>query len=118
MISSKEFLIKVARNELESVNTYLAPLGIQEDVDGQLSAEELSREAAEDLELEELSDAVSKKSVTAIAAASRVAHEANRARRDINIAKASHKQLMLGIYRTMYQRKLKLERKIQEETYA
>ena len=70
MISSRDFLIKVAKNELESVNSYLAPLGIQEDVDGQLSKEDLDRAKAEDLELEELSDAISKKSTMAVAAAS------------------------------------------------
>ena len=44
-----------------------------------------------------------------IAATARLIHEANRFRRDYNIAVASHKQLMLGTYRTLYQRKKKLE---------
>ena len=116
MKSSADFLILSDRKELDTVNDYLEAAGVKEDHTGDMIEEDLDRFAVEELEREEISDALVKNAVTAIAAASRQAHEANRSRRDINIATASHKKLMMGVYRTMYQRKLKLERKIQEAT--
>lgn len=116
MMSSSDFLLTAMRHELDAINEYLIPAGIKEEKTGELSVKDLSRSEAEQVELREIGDAIAKKSMPALAAAMRLAHEANRAKRDITIAESSHKKLMLGIYRTMYQRKLKLERRIQEET--
>lgn len=116
MKSSADFLLETAKYELDIVNKYLVPAGIQESHTADLTAEDLSRKKAEDQEIQEISKALTKNSTPKVAAAARVAHEANRARRDINIAEASHKQLLLGVYRTMYQRKLKLEKYVKENT--
>lgn len=116
--ASFRFLEAATRKELYEVNEFLKTLGIQNDQDGIILPEQLSRFKAEEVEREELSKALTANSNPVTAAAARLAHEANRARRDIAIAQASHKAMLLGIYRTMYQRKLKLERKIQEENYV
>jgi hypothetical protein len=116
--TSIEFLELATRAELSSINELLKVAGIQDDVDGTIKAEQLSRKVAEPVVFEEISEALAQNSLPVVAAATRIAHEANRARRDIAIATATHKDLMLGVYRTMYQRKLKLERKIQEEQYV
>lgn len=106
------------RAELASVNAYLKAAGIQNDQDGTIRPDQLSRHKAEEVEREEISKALTINSNPVTAAVARLAHEANRCRRDISIAQASHKKLILGIYQTMYQRKLKLERRIQEENYV
>lgn len=116
--ASFRFLEAATRKELYEVNEFLKTLGIQNDQDGIILPEQLSRYKAEEVEREELSKALTANSNPVTAAAARLAHEANRARRDIAIAQTSHKAMLLGIYRTMYQRKLKLERKIQEENYV
>lgn len=116
--ASFRFLEAATRKELYEVNEFLKTLGIQNDQDGIILPEQLSRYKAEEVEREELSKALTANSNPVTAAAARLAHEANRARRDIVIAQTSHKAMLLGIYRTMYQRKLKLERKIQEENYV
>lgn len=116
--ASFRFLEAATRKELYEVNEFLKTLGIQNDQDGVILPEQLSRLKAEEVEREELSKALTANSNPVTAAAARLAHEANRARRDIAIAQTSHKAMLLGIYRTMYQRKLKLERKIQEENYV
>ena len=115
---SFKMLELATRAELASVNSYLKAAGIQNDTDGTIRADQLSRANAEEVERAEISKALTANSNPLTAAVARLAHEANRCRRDISIAQASHKKLMLGIYQTMYQRKLKLERRIQEENYV
>ena len=117
---SKSFkMLELAtRAELASINDFLKIAGIQNDQDGIIRPDQLSRQNAEEEEREEISKALAVKSNLVTASIARVTHEANRCRRDISIAQASHKRLMLGIYQTMYQRKLKLERCIQEESYV
>ena len=117
-MKSDAFLEQATRAELASINEMLSVAAVENDIDGTLTAEQLSRAAAEKEELAEIGEALTQNSLPVLAAAARLVHEANRARRDIAIAKASHKDLMLGVYRTMYQRKLKLERKIQEGGYV
>ena len=115
---SFKMLELATRAELSSVNDYLKAAGIQNDQDGTIRPDQLSRAKAEEVERAEVSKALTVNSNPLTAAVARLAHEANRCRRDISIAQASHKKLMLGIYQTMYQRKLKLERRIQEENYV
>ena len=115
---SFKMLELATRAELSSVNDYLKTAGIQNDQDGTIRPDQLSRQNAEEVEREEISKALTVNSNPVTAAVARLAHEANRCRRDISIAQASHKKLILGIYQTMYQRKLKLERRIQEENYV
>ena len=115
MKSSDKFLMETTRYELDAINAFLKPAGISEAPTAKITAEDLDRAAAEGQQLTEINDALAKNASTEVAAAARLIHESNRARRDINIAEASHKRLLLGMYRTMYQRKLKLERKIQED---
>ena len=115
---SFKMLELATRAELSSVNDYLKAAGIQNDQDGTIRPDQLSRQNAEEVERQEISKALTVNSNPVTAAVARLAHEANRCRRDISIAQASHKRLMLGIYQTMYQRKLKLERRIQEENYV
>ena len=115
---SFKMLELATRAELSSVNDYLKAAGIQNDQDGIILPDQLSRYKAEEVEREEISKALTVNSNPVTAAVARLAHEANRCRRDISIAQASHKKLILGIYQTMYQRKLKLERRIQEENYV
>lgn len=115
---SFKMLELATRAELSSVNDYLKAAGIQNDQDGTIRPDQLSRQNAEEVEREEISKALTVNSNPVTAAVARLAHEANRCRRDISIAQASHKKLILGIYQTMYQRKLKLERRIQEENYV
>lgn len=115
---SDEFLALTLYAELADINTLLEPAGVTNETDGTILPSQLDRAQAEKEATSEMSAAMAKNSVEAIAAASRLIHEASRARRDIKIARASHKQLMLGSYRTLYQRKLKLEKDIQEERYV
>jgi hypothetical protein len=116
--TSYNMLAGALKKELESTNNALAIAGIVNDVDGSLTSEQLSREASEAVIQDEIQQALTKNSVNEVAAAVRVAHEATRARRDIQIVEASHKKLMLGCYKTMYQRKLKLENRLQREDYV
>ena len=112
-LTSVEFLKQVDKHELDAINNLLADIGVSVSTAyGELRPLDLSRKEVDQSERAEISDALIKKSATAIAAALREVREANRARRDIVIANASHKRLMLGVYNTMYQRKLKLENKI------
>ena len=116
--TSERFLELATRKELSSINDFLAPLGLENDVDVTITKDQLSRKVAEEVQRREISEAMTRNSTMVVAAAVRLAHEANRARRDITISVAPHKKLMLSVYRTMYQRKLKLEKKIQEGGYA
>ena len=133
-MSSTGFLEKAIRKELASTNEALSIAGIQNDVDGYITPEQLSREKAETIRKtvremsfdimenhalrEEIQEAFTKNNVNEVAAAVRIAHEATRARRDIQIIECSHKKLLLGCYRTMYQRKLKLENRLRNEDYV
>lgn len=117
-VSSIKFLELATRKELASTNESLAVAGIQNDVDGTITEEQLDRRNSEQQLQEEIQEAFTKNNVNEVAAAVRIAHEATRAQRDIQILECSHKQLMLGCYRTMYQRKLKLENKIMKEDYV
>ena len=117
-MSSACFLEKAIRKELASTNEALSIAGIQNDVDGYITPEQLSREKAETELQSEIQEAFTKNNVNEVAAAVRIAHEATRARRDIQIIECSHKKLLLGCYRTMYQRKLKLENRLRNEDYV
>lgn len=116
-LSSRDFLELATKIELDSVNTMLSAAGISK-TEEKIPDGALSREKAEQQEMDEISNALSANSTLTLAAAARLAHEANRARRDINISTASHKKLRLSIYNTMYQRKLKLEAKLKGGQYA
>ena len=119
---SDQLLKRVDRAELNSLDQIL---GFIPSTDP-LKPEDLDRATAEKKDWEQMQYILAAftddkeadrqpESVMAVAAASRQIHEASRARRDINIATASHKKLMLGCYQTLYQRKLKLEKKIRQE---
>ena len=117
-MSSDSMLRQAKLAELATINELLAPAGIQNDVDGHITDEALDRVAAEKESEKEMSFAQSQNTVEAVAGAARLIHEASRARRDLNITRASHKKLLLGCYRTLYQRKLKLEQDIEREDYV
>lgn len=114
-LSSKEFLTLVDKKELESINRQLdvADITATEVV---FPDDALDREKAEKVSWDEMQNSYTANASLNIAAAARQIHEASRARRDINIATAGHKKLMLGCYNTLYQRKLHLEEKLQQET--
>ena len=112
------FLGLAKQSELSATNKLLSVAGVQNDVDGQIAAEQLDRKVAEQIAIKEMANALSKEANYDLAAGARIIHEATRARRDINIAQATHKQLMLGSYKTLYQRKLKLEKDLQEKHYV
>lgn len=112
------FLGMVALSELSSINKLLSVAGVQDNVAGEFPEEELDRREAEQTAIEEMANVLSKESTYDLAAGARLIHEAARARRDINIAFATHKQLMLGSYKTLYQRKLKLEKAIEDKNYV
>lgn len=116
--ASLDFLKLATQKELASINDALSVAGIKNDVDGNITESQLSRELAEQQLQKEIQTAFTKHNVNEVAAAVRIAHEATRARRDIQILECSHKRLMLGCYRTMYQRKLKLENRIRKEDYV
>ena len=118
-MTAREQIKEAYQVELHVVNNVLAPLGLA-DKDSFKMPEPYDRKKADEESNTEMQtaykgqkDAKGKTPVSAakseIAATARLIHEANRFRRDYNIATASHKQLMLGAYRTLYQRKLKLE---------
>ena len=115
---SFEFLGLALDKELDSVNDYLSTVGITNDEHVVLTEEQLSRKLADGVIDEELQTSLTKKSVNEVAAAMRTAHESCRARRDINILQASHKQLMLSCCRIMYQRKQKLTNKKEKKEYV
>ena len=115
---SFDFLGMATLSELSGINKLLSVAGVQNTVVGELPKEELDRRDAEQTAIEEMTNVLSKESTYDLAAGARLIHEAARARRDINIALATHKQLMLGSYKTLYQRKLKLEKTIKEKNYA
>ena len=112
------FLGMVKQSELAATNKLLSVAGIQNDVPGQIKAEHLDRKAADQVAIKEMANALAREANYDLAAGARIIHEATRARRDINIAQATHKQLMLGSYKTLYQRKLKLEKDLQEKRYV
>lgn len=118
MSGSYDFLGSAERKELAGINELLSVAGITNDVAGTITPEQLDRQVAEQAAIEEMANVLSKESTYDLAAGARLIHEAARARRDINIALATHKQLMLGSYKTLYQRKLKLEKDLQEERYV
>ena len=118
-MTAREQIKEAYQVELHVVNNVLAPLGLA-DKDSFKMPEHYDRKKADEESNTEMQtaykgqkDAKGKTPVSAskseIAATARLIHEANRFRRDYNIAIASHKQLMLGAYRTLYQRKLKLK---------
>ena len=117
-MSSESMLRQAKYAELATINELLTPAGIQNDVDGHITDEALNRVAAEKESEKEMSFAQSQNTVEAVASAARLIHEASRVRRDLNITRASHKKLLLGCYRTLYQRKLKLEQDIEREDYV
>lgn len=118
-VTSSTQLLEIAyKDELASINDMLSIAGIENNVEPDYGKDQLSRENAEALERKELSEALAKNASLATATAARVAHEANRAIRDITIATATHKALRMSIYNTMYQRKLQLEKDLQEERYV
>ena len=117
-MSSFSFLEKATREELATINSLLGVAGIQQDQDVVLTAEDLDRKLADDVAIQEMANVLARETTYDLAAGARLIHEASRARRDLNIALASHKELLLGSYKTLYQRKLKLEKDIQEERYA
>ena len=117
-MSSFSFLEKATRAELATINNLLSVAGIQNDQDITLTGADLDRKAADDEAIAEMANVLARDTTYDLAAGARLIHEASRARRDINIALATHKELLLGSYKTLYQRKLKLEKDIQEERYA
>ena len=117
-MSSFSFLDKATRTELASINDMLSVAGIKQDQDITLTKEDLDRKAADDVAIQEMTNVLAHDTTYDLAAGARLIHEASRARRDINIALATHKELLLGSYKTLYQRKLKLENDIKEARYA
>ena len=117
-MSSDSMLRQAKYAELATINELLAPAGITNDVDGYITDEMLDRTKAEKEAESEMSFAQAQNTVEAIAGASRLIHEASRVRRDLNITRASHKRLLLGCYKTLYQRKLKLEQDMEREDYV
>lgn len=117
-MGSLAFLEAVMKRELAEINKLLVTAGIINDVDGTLTKEQLDRRAADKEAADEMANVLAKEATYDLAAGARMLHEASRARRDVNIAQASHKQLLLGSYKTLYQRKLKLEKDLQEERYV
>ena len=115
--SSAELLKLAIQKELSSIDAALSIAGV-ESTDVKLTAEQLDREMIEDNIQKELQDAFKNNSVNVVAAALRTAHEAARARRDLQILETSHKRLLLGCYRILYQRKLKLENKLRSDNYV
>ena len=118
-MSSFSFLEKATQAELSAINDLLSVAGIQpEESDIILTGEDLDRAQADQFAKREMANVLARETTYDLAAGSRLIHEASRARRDLNIALASHKQLLLGSYKTLYQRKQKLEKDIQEGHYA
>lgn len=117
-MGSFDLLKKATQQELAVINNLLSVAGIQNDVDHELTAADLDRKAADEVALTEMANVLAKETTYDLAAGARLIHEAARACRDLNIALASHKQLLLGSYKTLYQRKLKLEQDIKEDRYA
>lgn len=118
-MTSREQITEAFKVELHAVNNALAAVGLSEP-DDFIMPEPYDREKIDEESSAELQTACKGRTndkgetpVSApkseIATTARLIHEANRFRRDYNIATASHKQLILGAYKTLYQRKLKLE---------
>ena len=114
-LSSKQFLLLVDQKELESINSQLEVANVTP-IKVEMPKDAFDRAKAEEAAFEEMQNSYIQNASTNVAAAARQIHEASRARRDINIATAGHKKLMLGCYNTMYQRKLHLEEKIKQES--
>ena len=121
-MTSREQLNQALQVELHTVNRVLEPVGIEPD-DFKMPAAyaryeadiesntEMQEALIGDDETVEIKGTLADKVITnkgKVAATARNIHEANRFRRDYNIATASHKQLMLSMYKTMYQRRKKL----------
>ena len=116
---SRRFLRLIVSKELESIGDMLSCVdGIDDTVHITIKPEDLDREKADVVGQAEIDKATTDGIPSNLSAIVRLQREANRARRDYIIAESSHKQLMLGAYRTMYQRKLKLEKKLENGTYA
>ena len=122
-MTARETLKQANELELHAVIGMLGPLGIEDaepvsapkHYDRQAADEEANAEmqkllapAAQGQPATELKEALYSDKYK-IAALARNIHEADRFRRDYNIAKATHKQLMLSSYRTLYQRMMKLQ---------
>lgn len=118
-MTAREQIKEAYQVELHVVNNVLAPIGLSKEDSFTMPAPYDRKKADEESNTEMQTvykgkvGPDGKTPISAakgeIAATARLIHEANRFRRDYNIATASHKQLMLGTYRTLYQRKLKLE---------
>ena len=119
-MTAREQIKEAYQVELHVVNNVLIPLGLSKEKDPFVMPAPYDRKKADEESNTEMQTVYKgkvgpdgKTPISAakgeIAATARLIHEANRFRRDYNIATASHKQLMLGAYRTLYQRKLKLE---------
>ena len=107
-MTARETLKQANELELYSVASTLGPLGINAD-DAPETPVSYDRAAAdEEANAEIQTFTASSQDKYKLSALCRDIHEAARFRRDYNIAKASHKQLMLSSYRIMYQRMLKL----------
>ena len=122
-MTARETLKQANELELHAVIGMLGPLGIEDtepievpdhydreaaDVEANAEMQKLMAPAAQGKQATELKEALylDKYKVAALA---RNIHEADRFRRDYNIAKATHKQLMLSSYRILYQRMMKLQ---------
>lgn len=117
--SSLSFIESVNRAELSSIDKILArAMQLTDITDYALTDKQLDRELATAVAAQEFVEGLSAADIEGLMTAADLVHEASRARRDVQVATATHKQLMLGCYKTLYQRKRMLENKIQEATYA
>ena len=114
-MTSKEQLRQALEIELHTVNKVLEPVGITADAFEMPGPYDRAQADIESNDEMQKAFVINGSTVAGaydrdqVGATAHNIHEANRFRRDYNIATASHKKLMLGIYRTMYQRKKKLE---------
>lgn len=115
-MTSKEQLRQAAEIELHTVNKVLEPVGITAEafeMPGPYDRAKADVESNDEMQkafvIRGGTSAIGAYDKLQIMSTAHTIHEANRFRRDYNIAIASHKKLMLGVYRTMYQRKKKLE---------
>ena len=115
---SDQLLTQADRVELGNIEKLLSFAGIEITQPTELAEDYTNRATAEALNWEQMQYALSTNNAMNIAGCAKQIHEASRVRRDINIATASHKKLLLGCYNTLYQRKLKLERQIREDQNA
>ena len=115
---SDQLLEQADRVELGNIEKILDFTGIEVTQPLSLSEEQLNRATAELLNWEQMQFALSTDNSMNVAGCARQIHEASRVRRDMTISTVSHKKLLFGCYNTLYQRKLKLERQIEENKNA